>query len=176
MGTLAERDALIGQIFDQHDVSLCGELTAHQLQLIHMDMRIGGISIPQVTLINQYSLEYLLFNINFQIEESIKYVCVNKTCEKSELFDVLQEMDRRYFLIQDLRWEFSMLDITRCNAIPPAQAKYDLSTLKLSLCIIMFFYFSCKVVGSGSARRFLQSFAMVKVSGKSHRTRKLCNI
>ncbi|ELU04993.1 hypothetical protein CAPTEDRAFT_200424 [Capitella teleta] len=86
MGTLMEeKNSLIGDVFSQFDVKRCGELNADQLQLIHMDMRIGSISISQ-------------------IEEAIKYVCVNDKCEKSELFDLLQEMDRRYFIIQDLRW------------------------------------------------------------------------
>ena len=51
------------------------------------------------------------------------YVCVGDECDESELFDVLQEMDRRYFLIQDLRWEFTMLDYTRSDTITEAQAK-----------------------------------------------------
>ncbi len=59
----------------------------------------------------------------FQIEESIKYTCIGDTCEKSELYDVLQEMDRRYYLIQDFRWEFSLLDEQKVNTISEEKAK-----------------------------------------------------
>ena len=41
----------------------------------------------------------------------------------SELFDLLQEMDRRYFLVQDLRWEFSMLDLNMTDSITEEQAE-----------------------------------------------------
>lgn len=57
-----------------------------------------------------------------QICESIKYVCAGETCEESELYDLLQEMDRRYFLVQDLKWEFSMLDRNQTNTINEDQA------------------------------------------------------
>ena len=42
----------------------------------------------------------------------------------SELMDLLQECDRRYFLIQDLKWEFSMLDINMTDSITEEQAMY----------------------------------------------------
>ena len=53
----------------------------------------------------------------------MKYVCVGDTCELSELFDLLQEMDRRYYLIQDLRWEFSLLDTTMSDTITEEKAQ-----------------------------------------------------
>ena len=48
MGELMERQQLVHQLFAQHDVKLSGELTAEQLQILHSDMRMGGISLPQV--------------------------------------------------------------------------------------------------------------------------------
>ncbi len=59
-----------------------------------------------------------------QVKASIEYVCAGDECEMSELFDVLQEMDRRYFLIQDLRWEFTMLDYGNTDTITEEHAKY----------------------------------------------------
>ena len=51
-------------------------------------------------------------------------MCIQDTCEMSELMDLLQECDRRYFLIQDLKWEFSMLDINMTDSITEEQAMY----------------------------------------------------
>ena len=48
----------------------------------------------------------------------------------SELFELLQEMDRRYFLIQDLKWEFSLLDTTMSDTITEDKAQF-VSSLKL---------------------------------------------
>ena len=48
MGTLEERQSLVEQVFKQHDRLHKGSLGAEELQDIHCDMRIGGISIPQV--------------------------------------------------------------------------------------------------------------------------------
>lgn len=49
MGTINdERAQLVDQLFLQHDHKMTGTLNAYQLQEIHQDMRLGGISIPQV--------------------------------------------------------------------------------------------------------------------------------
>ena len=45
---LQERKALVHQLFQDYDVNMKGELNAEQLQIIHQDMRLGGISLPQV--------------------------------------------------------------------------------------------------------------------------------
>ena len=60
-----------------------------------------------------------------QITASIEYVCATDTCVQSELFDLLKEMDRRYFLLQDLQWEFSMLDTHNMDSITEEQARYE---------------------------------------------------
>ena len=49
MGELMERTALVNQLFADYDVQLCGQLSAEQLQLIHEDMRLGGLSLQQVS-------------------------------------------------------------------------------------------------------------------------------
>ena len=56
------------------------------------------------------------------MQAAIDYVCIGECCDVDELFEVLQEMDRRYFLIQDLRWEFSMLDMGMRDVISEEQA------------------------------------------------------
>lgn len=71
------------------------------------------------------NLPYLWFLFIFkQVEASIEYVCVGPKCEMGEFCDVLQEMDRRYYLIQDLRWEFTMLDREQKDTISEEQAKW----------------------------------------------------
>jgi len=56
----------------------------------------------------------------------MKYVCAPPdSCSREELYDLLQEMDRRYFLLQDLRWEFSLLDTNRKDTITESQARYN---------------------------------------------------
>jgi hypothetical protein len=59
------------------------------------------------------------------VQAAIDYVCVVDTCHQGELFDLLQEMDRRYFLVQDLRWEFSLMDREQQDSITPEQARYE---------------------------------------------------
>lgn len=62
-----------------------------------------------------------------QVKASMLYTCLDcNTCEEWEFFDLLKEMDRRYFLIQDFRWEFSMLDTEMCDMITEDQARYVL--------------------------------------------------
>ena len=54
----------------------------------------------------------------------MKYVCVHQSqCESTELYDLLQEMDRRFFLIQDFRWEFSMIDVNHKDTISQDEAR-----------------------------------------------------
>ena len=48
MGSFEERKSLVEQVFKQHDIYHRGYLDAKQLQDVHSDMRLGGISIPQV--------------------------------------------------------------------------------------------------------------------------------
>ena len=60
-----------------------------------------------------------------QVEASVEYACVDaESCEPSEILGVLQEMDRRYFLIQDFRWEFSLLDGEQKDSISEEQARF----------------------------------------------------
>lgn len=55
----------------------------------------------------------------------MKYVCASHdSCSEEELYGLLQEMDRRYFLLQDLRWEFSLLDKDQKDTITENQARY----------------------------------------------------
>ena len=59
-----------------------------------------------------------------QIEASIETVCFCKLCFNEEVLDVLNEMDRRYFLMKDLEWEFSMLDRERKQTITETEAEF----------------------------------------------------
>lgn len=99
------KDEVTSQTFNKYDSSFTGELTAERLQVLHAEIRDGGISLAQV-------------------KASIDEVCATDACDKDELFDVLSEMDRRYFLVRDLRWEFAMLDRERKGTISERSAKF----------------------------------------------------
>lgn len=99
------KDEVISQTFHKYDPTFTGELTAEKLQALHAEIRDGGISLPQV-------------------KASISEVCATDTCDKDELCDVLNEMDRRYFLVRDLRWEFAMLDRERKGTISERSARF----------------------------------------------------
>ena len=48
MGTVPDRKAMIDEIWKLYDPLMTGYLTAEQVQQLHEEMRIGGISLPQV--------------------------------------------------------------------------------------------------------------------------------
>ena len=53
-----ERKKVIEQVFNQYDADGSGELSLVQVQVLHGDLRMGGISIPQVSyFFVAYSLE-----------------------------------------------------------------------------------------------------------------------
>ena len=50
MGELmTEREQVLQEMFYSYDVTLKGGLNAEQLQLMHSELRIGGVSLPQVS-------------------------------------------------------------------------------------------------------------------------------
>ncbi|XP_053393946.1 trichohyalin-like isoform X3 [Mercenaria mercenaria] len=101
-----ENAGVLQHVFKQYDRHGKGELMPHEVQSLHGDIRMGGISYPQVL-------------------ASMKYTCAtHDTCTQDELYDLLQEMDRRYFLLQDLRWEFSLLDRDQRDTITIEQARW----------------------------------------------------
>ncbi|XP_032220339.2 trichohyalin [Nematostella vectensis] len=93
------------RVFDKYDTNFLGELTAEQLQQLHAEFRDGGVSLAQV-------------------KASIREVCATETCDKDELFDVLNEVDRRYFLARDLSWEFAMIDREQKGTISERSARF----------------------------------------------------
>ena len=99
------KEEAFNEVFDRFDTTFSGELTAPQLQELHSDIRDGGVSLPQV-------------------EASINAVCACDTCDRQELVDVLNEMDRRYFLVRDLQWEFAMLDREQKGTISEKDGKF----------------------------------------------------
>lgn len=83
----------------------------------------------------------------------MKYVCIDcDVCEEWELLDLMKEMDRRYFLVQDFRWEFSMLDSTNTDSITEEQAMSVIHVWIISR-------LSCRFISSqrSCCRWFLQS-------------------
>lgn len=99
------KEEALTDIFNRFDTDFTGELTAEQLQELHAGIRDGGISLAQV-------------------EASIEAVCAAETCDRQELHDALNEMDRRYYLVRDLRWEFSMLDREKKGTTSEREARF----------------------------------------------------
>ncbi|XP_070555975.1 apical junction molecule ajm-1-like [Ptychodera flava] len=110
MGELQKRRLVMDQIFQEYDVGMKGELTVYELQSLHESVRLGGISIQQVI-------------------ASMHYTCAADTCDPSELFEVLQEMDRRYYLLQDFKWEFALLDREQVDTITEDQARFMMESV-----------------------------------------------
>lgn len=80
-------------------------LTIEEIQQLYGDLRLGSISTAQV-------------------KAALRYASINPDCcEAEDLLDVLKELDRRYFMVQDLRWEFSLLDVDKKDCLPLATAK-----------------------------------------------------
>ena len=102
---LVSKDQVLQKLFNDADQKSSGELDAGQLQAMHASIRPGGISIPQT-------------------HASIGEICAAETCDVYEFLDVLNEMDRRYFLVKELQWEFAMLDGKQCGTISEKDARF----------------------------------------------------
>ena len=46
--SVAEKKQVLQHVFQQYDEQCKGELTPIQMQILHGDIRMGGISLPQV--------------------------------------------------------------------------------------------------------------------------------
>ena len=101
----SNRNAVISVIYNNHCADKIQGLTPEELQRIYESMRPDGLNIKQ-------------------IEASLRTVCESQSCDKEDLIDVLKEMDRRYFLVNDLKWEFALLDRNEKGAISEQDAKF----------------------------------------------------
>ena len=52
-----------------------------------------------------------------QVEAALFQVNSSDSCDKKDLMDVLQDLDRRNFLLRDLKWEFEILDCRKSGCI-----------------------------------------------------------
>ena len=102
---LITNEQVLQKLFDEADVRNTGELDAEQLQMVHAAIRPGGVSLRQT-------------------KASIDHICAAETCDVHEFLDVLNEMDRRYFLVKDLQWEFAMLDGKQTGTISEKDARF----------------------------------------------------
>lgn len=59
-----------------------------------------------------------------QTKASIQTICFCDLCLEDEVLDVLQEMDRRSFLMKDIEWEFAMLAGPDSLVISVEQAEF----------------------------------------------------
>ena len=48
MGEVGDRRMVLGHVFNQYDKNGKGELSPIEVQMLHGDLRMGGISYPQV--------------------------------------------------------------------------------------------------------------------------------
>ena len=101
----ATNEQVLNKLFSEADIQNTGELQPEQLQKVHATIRPGGVSLRQT-------------------KASIEAICAGDTCDFSEFFDVLNEMDRRYYLVKDLQWEFAMLDGKERGTINEKDARF----------------------------------------------------
>ena len=87
-------------------------ITATELQKIYHNLRPG----------NSISLR--------QVEAALETVCFCDLCLKEEVMDVLNEIDRRSFLMRDVEWEFEMLDREKRGTITEEQACFLFKALQ----------------------------------------------
>lgn len=105
-----EIESLLSAYVESNGATLDG-IAAAELQKIYHNLRPGNaISLQQVT-------------------AAIETVCFCDLCLKEEVLDVLNEIDRRSFLMQDLQWEFEMLDREKRGTITEEQACFLLKAL-----------------------------------------------
>lgn len=52
------------------------------------------------------------------VEAAVMMITDTPFCSKEEVFDVMQDLDRRNFLLRDLKWEFAFLDADRSGCLP----------------------------------------------------------
>nr|CAB3262711.1 uncharacterized protein LOC100182150 [Phallusia mammillata] len=101
-----DRDGLLKELFKIYDQESLHLLTAEQVQLLYQDVRIGGLSISQVAA----SMHYVCGNSDFLLSNDIR--------------SVVEEMDRRYYLVQDLQWEFALLDNLHVGRISVEKSRF----------------------------------------------------
>lgn len=87
------------------------EISASELQTIYHNLRPG----------NSISLR--------QVSAAIQTICFCDLCLRDEVIDVLNEIDRRSFLMQGLKWEFEMLDGENQGTITEEQACFLLKAV-----------------------------------------------
>lgn len=103
---LDEKETILDLVYSSYDTEELQGLSPVQLQSLYENLRYTKLSIPQ-------------------IKASMSYTCACPSlCDREEILDVLQEMDRRFFLAQDLQWEFALLDRQRKGAISKSEAKF----------------------------------------------------
>lgn len=99
------KDQLLAIFFNDADEQNMGELNAEQLRNVYASLRPGGLSIRQT-------------------KAAIAEICAAETCDICEFMDVLNEMDRRFFLVKELEWEFAMLDGKQLGFISEKDAQF----------------------------------------------------
>lgn len=96
----------------ENEGKILDEITATEIQKLYHNLR------PE----NSISLR--------QVQAAIQAVCFCDLCFKEEVLDVLNEIDRRSFLIRDVEWEFEMLDLEKCGTITEEQACFLFKALQ----------------------------------------------
>eukprot|EP00794_Sanderia_malayensis_P004876 gene4876-5515_t len=146
INSAGDLEAVTDVIFNTYCGNKIQGLTADELQALYQTLRPDCLSVGQ-------------------IKASLEVVCETTTCDKEDLMDVLKEMDRRYFLVNDLKWEFELLDRSKKGAISEKNAKFLFKMVHGE-------FFSLrrwtKFVNSRPASGSLISFAEIEVD--------LCNI
>lgn len=106
-----EIESVLSSYLENNGIKTLDGITATELQKIYHNLRPGNpISLRQVT-------------------AAVETVCFCDLCLKDEVLDVLNEIDRRSFLMRDLEWEFAMLDREKRGTITEEQACFLLKAV-----------------------------------------------
>ena len=109
-GSAEEIEKVILSFLQNNGITSEG-ISASELQKIYHNLRPG----------NSISLR--------QVSAAIETICFCDLCLKEEIIDVLNEIDRRSFLMGDLQWEFAMLDRDNEGTITEEQACFLLKAV-----------------------------------------------
>eukprot|EP00118_Oscarella_pearsei_P011354 m.75805 g.75805 ORF g.75805 m.75805 type:complete len:548 (+) comp35957_c0_seq1:63-1706(+) len=100
-----DMETFLLDIFKSRDKGFKGYLTPQELHQLYAELRAEELSYAQV-------------------EASVKAICMGDVCASDEFSDCLKEMDRRYVLVQDLQWEFSLLATEGGGFVSERQAEF----------------------------------------------------
>lgn len=108
------------------------DMTTKDVWELYCTLRVGGVSLRVVEDVIQ------------------KYCGKDGNAKRSNTHDIFRELDRRYFIVESARWEFTMLDLYDQGEIKESDAKSLFKTVQGSRYVGAWKLFMSKRVNPGS--------------------------